>query len=631
MSDKDDYKFCLFDIKADGWRVIWEITNTCNYSCVYCIFSAKHWKVKGELDTNQAFELIQQLKDYGIKYLKITWWEPFVRQDMIQILKYASDLDFRIDISTNASLLTTSITDDLAKIKLDYVHVSLDGHNKKIHETVRGEDTFERTIDGIKNLRKSGIYTRVWTVIFQWNEKHIEDMIHQCIALDVNQVIFSLMEPVGRMKGKTKLLATKNIEQLIKELSFLKDKYKSEIEVNYSFTEKAEIQACNLCPGWKKFLYINNLGQVSPCTWISEYLPAFISKKTLHNNSFSDIINSEDFQTYFGFLETLKNYNIVGCPKMYIKEIKLIQSINKLFTWDFEENIIANGKFSKWASIYSFTTENIKEYYAQFDFESKDLLVVTASGDHIINAYAMWANHVDCFDINQISQFYVKLKIQALKQLDFTEYKSFLLRWETEVLSYSIYMKVRENLDSVTKYFFDKLYSYFGNDGYAIRESRLFNNAYDDADTKIKNNYYLQNEKNYINAQKNIRNKSINFLLSSAENICIQWLLEWKKYDYIFLSNISDYAHKMFMGADYLKQFKWHIVDNFFVYLKLWWKLFWGYIYGGDDGVDVKYRTDIDNPVVREEVFGVWKYKELSVESIISTEKKDLIFYSEKN
>ena len=39
------YPFCLFRIPENGGRVLWEITNTCNYNCSYCIFSSETKKI----------------------------------------------------------------------------------------------------------------------------------------------------------------------------------------------------------------------------------------------------------------------------------------------------------------------------------------------------------------------------------------------------------------------------------------------------------------------------------------------------------------------------------------------------------------------------------------------------------
>jgi MoaA/NifB/PqqE/SkfB family radical SAM enzyme len=81
---------------------------------------------------------------------------------MIEIVKYADELGFSFDISTNASLVTESIVKELSQLKnLSYVHVSLDGATQKLQEQIRGIGTFKPTIKGIQLLKKYGIYVRI--------------------------------------------------------------------------------------------------------------------------------------------------------------------------------------------------------------------------------------------------------------------------------------------------------------------------------------------------------------------------------------------------------------------------------------------------------------------------------------
>ena len=95
------YPFCLFRIPENGGRVLWEITNTCNYHCSYCMFSSEAKKYEGELTTDEIKRTIKDLKENNFKYIKFTGGEPFTRKDMTEILKYASELGFDMDISTN--------------------------------------------------------------------------------------------------------------------------------------------------------------------------------------------------------------------------------------------------------------------------------------------------------------------------------------------------------------------------------------------------------------------------------------------------------------------------------------------------------------------------------------------------
>ncbi|MDR0607619.1 MAG: hypothetical protein LBG52_04665 [Candidatus Peribacteria bacterium] len=64
-------------------------------------------------------------------------------------------MDFSFDLSTNASLLTESLVQELAKLKhLLYIHVSLDGDSKISQENIRGKGSFTPTIQGIQLLKK---------------------------------------------------------------------------------------------------------------------------------------------------------------------------------------------------------------------------------------------------------------------------------------------------------------------------------------------------------------------------------------------------------------------------------------------------------------------------------------------
>ena len=305
------YPFCLFRIPENGGRVLWEITNTCNYHCIYCIFNSEAKKYEDELTTDEVKRTIKELKNNNFTYIKFTGGEPFTRKDMIEILRYANRLGFDMDISTNASLITEDIAKELKNINFPMVHVSLDGNDKYTHEYVRGENTFERTIRGIRYLTNNYVYTRIGTVIYKENEDKLEEIVKLAIELKANEIIFSFMEAVGRLDGDETIISKRTINSVKEELENLATKYKKQIKVKYSFTENKITEAEGYCPAVNKFLYINNLGQVSPCTWVVSQNPEYKSELTLKNSSLTEIIKSEPIQRYLKYIEENK---IKGCP-----------------------------------------------------------------------------------------------------------------------------------------------------------------------------------------------------------------------------------------------------------------------------------------------------------------------------
>ena len=78
---------CKFTLPNNEGKAIWEITHQCNYNCSYCIFSCNSKKIDGELTTEECYHIIDELVLHNFKHLKITGGEPFVRKDILEIIK----------------------------------------------------------------------------------------------------------------------------------------------------------------------------------------------------------------------------------------------------------------------------------------------------------------------------------------------------------------------------------------------------------------------------------------------------------------------------------------------------------------------------------------------------------------
>lgn len=94
------------------------------------------------------------------------------------------------------------------------------------------------------------------------------------------------MEPVdGQSKSLVKTISN---EDLIKTIISLEEKYNEEIIVNYNFGKQPIF--VKRCPAGDKFIYINNMGFVSPCPWVYENNKNCISKKSLRDNLLSEVL-----------------------------------------------------------------------------------------------------------------------------------------------------------------------------------------------------------------------------------------------------------------------------------------------------------------------------------------------------
>lgn len=269
------------------------------------------------------------------------------------------------------------------------------------------------------------------------------------------------------------------------------------------------------------------------------------------------------------------------------------------------KNIDIKG-FSNMCQIYSFTTENIAGYFEYLDFKNKNILTIAASGDHIINAFYKDAETVVGFDINYLALIFTELKIVALQNLEYKEFLQFFMINEEDdinkndkVLDYTIYRdKLRKALTKNAEEYWDSIYKEFNNNGYELRNSYVFNNKYDNNNIKLKSNIYLRSETDYNKAKEKIREKEIILINSNYQKINLSNLQNFTKCDIVLMSNISDYIKDVYnIEVNYLERFINEIIHNFKSKTN---KIVCAYLYNIQN---TKYRSEIDNPILREDTF----------------------------
>jgi len=306
---------CRFRMPDQGGRVIWQITNRCNYGCCYCIFASGSALREHELDTRSAIGALRDLAAHGFRCLKVTGGEPFCRRDLLPMLRSAIDLGFNVDVSTNASLITRAAAAGLRAAGVQLMHVSLDGDRAEIHDALRGKGTFARTAAGLCRLRDAGVRVRVGCVIWRGNEERLAEMCAYCAGLQAHELILSLLEPAGRLPRETPLLARRAHADLAAEIDELRHSHLGGLSIQHNLPPAAGAAACGgCCPGGARFLYIDACGRISPCTWVAEHYPRFRSKAALADAPLSTLLGSGELTAYRTFLAEREEHGLTGCP-----------------------------------------------------------------------------------------------------------------------------------------------------------------------------------------------------------------------------------------------------------------------------------------------------------------------------
>ena len=144
---------------ADSNRpiVVWNSTRACNLRCVHCYIDAKTGKDAAELTTEQAKVLIDDLTAFGAPVFLFSGGEPFIREDLFELGKYAKRKGLRTVISTNGTLITPAIAKRVKDAGFSYVGISLDGLEAVNDKFRFHKGAFRRTLEGMRNCMENKV------------------------------------------------------------------------------------------------------------------------------------------------------------------------------------------------------------------------------------------------------------------------------------------------------------------------------------------------------------------------------------------------------------------------------------------------------------------------------------------
>lgn len=200
--------------------------------------------------------------------------------------------------------------------------------------------------------------------------------------------------------------------------------------------------------------------------------------------------------------------------------------------------IIFEPTFHSHSIIYPSTNEKISSPIYKDSLKNKEkILSVIGSGDQILNSVLLGSKQITGFDISCFTGYYLKLKIAALKSLNYHEYLSFFSCQSKNRFSKKIYEKIIPYLDSDTEYFWSSIFSLY--DAKVIGFSNLFvmvnNNKFK------QNNPYLESKEEYELLKSKIKDIDLKLIYKDIFEL-VNELTD--KYNLINLSNIVDYNIK---------------------------------------------------------------------------------------
>jgi len=133
--------------------VVWNTSRTCNLKCVHCYTDSESKKYENELSTEEGKALIEDLAAFQIPALLFSGGEPLMRKDLFELVEHAVKLGIRPTLSTNGTLITRDVAQQIKDLGFTYVGISLDGIGE-INDKFRGKaGAFDKAMEGFRNCK----------------------------------------------------------------------------------------------------------------------------------------------------------------------------------------------------------------------------------------------------------------------------------------------------------------------------------------------------------------------------------------------------------------------------------------------------------------------------------------------
>jgi radical SAM protein len=194
--------------------VFWETTRACELACRHCRAEAIPEPAPDELTTSEGRRLIQQLAGFGPRppVLVMTGGDVMSRSDLLELVAAARQVGLPVALAPSVtSRLKTGPLDELRRLGVTSVSLSLDGATSATHEGIRGvPGHFGDTIAALHHLLSLGFKVQVNTAAMLANVDELAGIA--AIVKDVGAAsweVFFLVQ-VGRGRDEQELSVADN-------------------------------------------------------------------------------------------------------------------------------------------------------------------------------------------------------------------------------------------------------------------------------------------------------------------------------------------------------------------------------------------------------------------------------------
>lgn len=154
------------------------VTDRCNLRCFYCMpeEGIKYLPKKALLTFEEIERLVTLMAGMGISKIRLTGGEPFVRTDLMQLIRRMAETEGIRDIHlTTNGVLTGEHIPELKRLGIASVNLSMDTLDPGRFKMITRRDEFDKTWSTFQSLLQHEIPVKINTVVM--DGKNTDDIL----------------------------------------------------------------------------------------------------------------------------------------------------------------------------------------------------------------------------------------------------------------------------------------------------------------------------------------------------------------------------------------------------------------------------------------------------------------------
>ncbi|MDO8570964.1 MAG: radical SAM protein [Candidatus Daviesbacteria bacterium] len=246
------------------------LTRACNIRCYYC--SELYVPTGRDLNFEDWKHVTDVAYDLGNRDIVLSGGEPFLKDFLVDLVRYTASRDALVSIATNGRLLTREKLASLSEAGLDYLCISIDSFKQECPENW-GKVLTSRLNGILKEIGKSeyNFETQISTVVTRNNLEDLSEMVRYFSSLGISTKFMLMMRNKINKKATENLAIQDNDAQIRKTIdSLLELKEQGALLIDDDFTLERVNSFFNgtrshNCKGGEFDLSINNDGRLVIC------------------------------------------------------------------------------------------------------------------------------------------------------------------------------------------------------------------------------------------------------------------------------------------------------------------------------------------------------------------------------